>query len=99
MTAPATPNGGYRNATMHGPMVPAAAIAALIVPVIEQDGGSGSLAPRSGVPARRIYGIVSGEQKRVAFGVADRLLTLGLGDPSLWYSVPELAAVIEEDAA
>lgn len=94
----AVPNGGYRNAAMHGPMVPAVTIADLIRPVIERDGGLSLLAKRSGVPGRRIYGIVSGEQEWVSFGTADRLITRGLGDPSLWYSVPELAAVIEDAA-
>jgi hypothetical protein len=85
---------------MHGPMVSASTLAALIRPLVERDGGPARLARRAGVSDRRIYGIVSGRQAWVAFDVADRLITYGLGDPSLWHSVPELAAVIStEDAA
>ena len=99
MTTKAAPNGGYRNAAMHGPMVPAVTIADLILPVIERDGGSSPLARRSVVPGRRIFGIVSGEHRWVSFGTADRLITRGLGDPSLWQTVPELAAIIEDGPA
>lgn len=100
MTARAKPNGGYRNAAMHGPMVPAATIADLIRPLVERDGGPARLANRAGVSDRRVYSIVTGRQAWVAFDVADRIITYGLGDPSLWRSVPELAAVISTpDAA
>jgi hypothetical protein len=99
VTAQAAPNGGYRNAALHGPMVPAAVLAELIRPVVERDGGPGKLARRAGVPDRRIYGIVSGRQRWVAFDVADRIITYGLGDPSLWRSVPELAEIISTTEA
>jgi hypothetical protein len=94
MTTKAVPNGGYRNAAMHGPMVPAPPIAELIRPLVERDGGPAQLARTSGVSDRRIYSILTGRQAWVSFDVADRLITYGLGDPSLWRSVPELAAVI-----
>lgn len=79
---------------MHGPMVPASVLAELIGPVVERDGGPSPLAIRTGVSTRRIYGIVTGRQRWVAFDVADRIITYGLGDPSLWRSVPALAEVI-----
>jgi len=94
VTTKGAPNGGYRNAAMHGPMVPASVLAELIGPMVDRDGGPGQLARRAGVPDRRIYGIVTGRQQWVGFDVADRIITYGLGDPSLWRSVPELAEVI-----
>ena len=94
MTRRLVPSGGYRNAAMHGPMVPASVLAELIAGVVERDGGPGQLARRAGVPDRRIYSIVTGRQQWVGFDVADRIITCGLGDPSLWRSVPELAEVI-----
>lgn len=33
---------------------------------------------------------------RVTLRNADRIVTLGLGDPTLWHTVPELAAVYED---
>ncbi len=82
-----------------GPLAPAHVIADLIAPLIERDGGPARLARRCGLTERRVYGIVAGKQRWVSFNVADRLLTLGLGAPELWYVVPELAAAIGGDAA
>ena len=82
-----------------GPFAPAHVIAGLIAPIVERDGGPAPLARRCGVGDRRIYSIVNGRQRWVSFDVADRLLTRGLGDPALWWTVPELAAVYSDTGA
>ena len=92
------PSESRRSRGSSGPRVPAEVLARLVAPLVERD-GPGAVARRCGLTERRIYGIVSGEQRWVTFAVADRLLTLGLGDPSLWRTVPELAAAIGESAA
>lgn len=95
------PPGGWRNHAQHGPMIPAAAIASLLAPIVETDGPA-AVASRAGIPTRRVYGIVAGRQTWVAFDVADRIITRVLGDPSVWQTAPELAAALaacEEIAA
>jgi hypothetical protein len=68
-------------------------MAELIRPLVDRD-GPGTLASRCGLPTRRIFEIVSGRQSWVSFGVADRLITHGLGDPGLWHRDPELVAAL-----
>jgi hypothetical protein len=85
---PAPHTGGPR-----GPLLPAALIAELILPLVARE-GPGSLARRCGLPARRIFEIVSGRQAWVSFDVADRLITHGLRDPGLWHRHAELAAAL-----
>lgn len=76
-----------------GPHVPAQLIAELILPLVDQE-GPGALGRRCGLPARRIFNIVSGRQHWVSFDVADRLITHGLGDPGLWHRDPRLVAAL-----
>jgi signal transduction histidine kinase len=62
-----------------GPQVPAHALMELIAPLVARDGGPAPLARRCGLTERP----TTRSQPAVSFDVADRLLTLGLGDPRL----------------
>ena len=65
----------------------------------EKNGGTGSraaLAERSGVAQRRIWALLTGEQERLSWDTADRLLTQGIDEPELWHIDPELARFYNE---
>lgn len=78
----------------HGPLVPTAVMRD-VLKRYWRDGGTRALSIRSDVPERRIQGIMRLESRWVAFSVADKLITRGLRDPSLWYREPELKKVYE----
>ncbi len=74
--------------------VPAERLAPLILRQINKSGETiDDLAARSGVPPRRLRSILHGEQPRVSFAVADRIVTYALDGPTLWLG--ELADLYE----
>jgi hypothetical protein len=68
-------------------------IADHIAPLVAREGPT-SVARRCGLPQRRIFGILRGEQGWVSLDVADRLITHGLCDPGLWHRDPQLVAAL-----
>lgn len=79
-----------------GPWIPAAPLLGLCRERVEE----GMLYRRfeaAGVRPRLIALIDRGEQERVSFDVADRIVCCVLGDAGLWHRIPWLADAIEED--
>jgi hypothetical protein len=74
-------------------MVPADELRAILRPVLRAE-DERTLACRSGVHLKRIEEILSGQRRYVAFATADRIITRGLGDPSIWWRRPRLKRVI-----
>ena len=74
-----------------------AAVAALIRTAIERDGQE-RFAARCRLDRQAVYRITSGESRYVTLPLVDALVTRGLGDPSLLYTVPEFADAYCEGA-
>jgi hypothetical protein len=90
---------GYRPSgrppTRGGPWIPAPVIVALIEPLIEAGSAEG-VARRLRVDQRRLSHWRTGYAHWVSFELAERVIVELLDDPSLWYTVPELAAVYQQ---
>ncbi len=85
---------GAHHQTSLGPWVPVAAVLRVIEEAVVEY-GAGLFSELAGVSPRLVWRLQneSTEQSMVSFEVADRLITHGAGDSSLWHSDPELAAI------
>ncbi len=80
--------------TSLGPWVPVATMLRVIEEAVAEY-GVGLFSELAGVDQRLVWRLQneSTESSMVSFKVADRLITNGVGDSSLWHSDPELAAI------
>jgi hypothetical protein len=72
--------------------VPAPVFLRLLEPFLAED-ALDTVAGRLGANSRALYRWRAGEVLWVRFETVDRLVCELLGDPALWYTDPELAAV------
>jgi hypothetical protein len=77
----------------YGPLAPASEIRALVERALKQE-DLASFCARAQVHPRRLYDIMAGRTREVSWSLADRIITYGLGDPSLWWTRPALREVI-----
>src|SRR5271154_3746957 len=87
-----------RPCSQRGPFVPVGVLRILLAPLIEQD-GLGGVAERASLSPRALYRIMTGESARASFDLAERIVVEVFDDPSLWWTVPELAAAYAKLAA
>ncbi len=100
MTAVAERQGTKRNPisahhqTSLGPWVPVATMLRVIEEAVAEHGVT-RFSELAGVSPRLVWRLKneSAESSMVSFKVADRLITNGVGNSSLWHSDPELAAI------
>jgi hypothetical protein len=76
------------------PFVPAKLILPLLEPLFAER-RLGNIAEASRLGLRDLYDLRNGRRQHIRFDTADRLISVVLGRPELWWEIPELRAIYE----
>jgi hypothetical protein len=88
-------NHGGKTGAIGYPFVPVELILPLIEPVIAEQ-GLRQLAQESKLGLKGLYDIRTGKRRQLRFDTADRLISVVLGRPELWWENAELRAIYEQ---
>lgn len=92
-------NNGNKLSAQAVPYVPAPLILTLIQPLIDQIGISAVANLSPSIGHRGLSDIRNGTRHYVRFDTADKIICEVLGNPQLWYEVPELLAIYQQGTA